>query len=88
MSRTLFYKGCKINITSKHGDVFLKRMLNFVNDIYIDNEHVKAKKDENVNQFLFIIAYLFIQSLEKAAVLGLPQEYKTQRERSHKVEVQ
>ena len=82
---TLFYKGCKINITSKHGDVFLKRMLNFVNDIYIDNEQVKAKKDETVNQFLFIIAYLFIQSLEKAAVLGLPQEYKTQRERSHKV---
>ena len=72
----LFYKGCKINIITKFGDAFLKRMLNFVNDIYVDNEQVKAKKDETENQFLFIIAYLFIQSLEKAAVLGLPQQYK------------
>lgn len=81
----LFYKGCKINITTKYGDAFLKRMLNFVNDIYVDNEQVKAKKDETENQFLFIIAYLFIQSLEKASVLGLPQQYKKHQERSHKV---
>ena len=81
----LFYKGCKINITTKYGDAFLKRMLNFVNDIYVDNEQVKAQKDETENQFLFIIAYLFIQSLEKAAVLGLPQQYQKHQERSHKV---
>lgn len=81
----LFYKGCKINITTKYGDAFLKRMLNFVNDIYVDNEQVKAKKEETENQFLFIIAYLFIQSLEKAAVLGLPQQYKKHQERNHKV---
>lgn len=81
----LFYKGCKINITTKYGDAFLKRMLNFVNDIYVDNEQVKAKKDESENQFLFIIAYLFIQSLEKAAVLGLPQHYQKHQERGHKV---
>jgi 5-methylcytosine-specific restriction endonuclease McrBC regulatory subunit McrC len=81
----LFYKGCKINITTKYGDAFLKRMLNFVNDIYVDNEQVKAKKDEAENQFLFIIAYLFIQALEKAAVLGLPQQYNKHQERSHKV---
>ncbi|UOG90976.1 MAG: McrC family protein [Candidatus Thiothrix sulfatifontis] len=82
---TLYYKGCKINITSKYGDSFLTRMLNFVNDIYIDNEQVKAKKDEHENQFLFIIAHLFIQAIEKAAILGLPQEYKRQQERTHKV---
>ena len=81
----LFYKNCKINIITEYGDAFLKRMLNFVNDIYVDNEQVKAKKDETENQFLFIIAYLFIQSLEKAAVLGLPQKYKKHQERSHKV---
>ncbi len=82
---TLFYKGSKINIITKYGDAFLKRILNFVNDIFIDNEEAKSRKDEAENQFLYIIAYLFIQSLEKAAVLGLPQEYKKQRERSHKV---
>lgn len=52
----LFHKGCKINITTKYGDTFLKRMLNFVNDIYVDNDQIQAKKDENENQFLFIIA--------------------------------
>lgn len=81
----LFYKGCKINITTKYGDAFLKRMLNFVNDIYVNNEQVQAKKDETENQFLFIIAYLFIQALEKVAVLGLPQHYQKHQERSHKV---
>jgi 5-methylcytosine-specific restriction endonuclease McrBC regulatory subunit McrC len=81
----LFYKGCKINITTKYGDAFLKRMLNFVLDIFVDNEQVKAKKDETKNQFLFIIAYLFIQTLEKTAVLGLPQHYQKHQERSHKV---
>jgi len=81
----LFHKGCKINITTKYGDTFLKRMLNFVNDIYVDNEQNKAKKDETENQFLFIIAHLFIQSLEKAVVLGLPQHYQKHQERSHKV---
>lgn len=81
----LFYKGCIINITTKYGDTFLKRMLNFVNDIFVDNEQVKAKKDETENQYLFIIAYLFIQSLEKAAVLDLPQQYEKHQERSHKV---
>lgn len=82
---TLFHKGCKINITTKYGDTFLKRMLNFVNDIYVDNEQIKAKKDETEHQFLFIIAHLFIQSLEKAVVLGLPQQYQKQQERSPKV---
>jgi 5-methylcytosine-specific restriction endonuclease McrBC regulatory subunit McrC len=60
-------------------------MLNFVNDIYVDNKQVKAKNDETENQFLFIIAHLFIQSLEKAAVLGLPQHYQKHQERSQKV---
>ena len=81
----LFHKGCKINITTKYGDTFLKRMLNFVNDIYVDNEQIKAKKDETENHFLFIIAHLFIQSLEKAVVLGLPQQYQKHQERSQKV---
>ena len=81
----LFHKGCRINITTRYGDTFLKRMLNFVNDIYVDNEQIQAKKDETENQFLFIIAHLFIQSLEKAVVLGLPQQYQKQQERSQKV---
>ena len=81
----VYHKGYKFNITTKYGDTFLKRMLNFVNDIYIDNEDISATKSDNKNSFLHIIAYLFIQSLEKSSVLGLPQEYVVKRQRSSKV---
>lgn len=81
----LYHKGCQFNITTPYGDVFLKRMLNFVNDIYVDNQEAKATKSDQPNEFQNIIAYLFIQSLEKASVLGLPKQYKLQTQRSHKV---
>ena len=81
----LYHKGCKFNITTKYGDVFLNRMLNFVNDIYIDNQEFAISKEKKVNEFEYIIAFLFIQSLEKAASLGLPKEYQTHKQRSHKV---
>ncbi|RBW57589.1 hypothetical protein DS884_11080 [Tenacibaculum sp. E3R01] len=84
-SGVVYHKGCKFNITTRHGDVFLRRMLNFVNDIYVDTEKSKASKKEEHNEFQYIIAYLFIQSLEKASVLGLPKEYQSVIQRSHKV---
>ena len=40
----LYHKGCQFNITPLYGDNFLKRMLNFVNDIYVDNQEAKAAK--------------------------------------------
>ncbi|WP_179348751.1 McrC family protein [Winogradskyella pacifica] len=84
-SGVVYYKGCKFNITTRHGGAFLRRMLNFVNDIYVDTEKSKASKKEEHNEFQYIIAYLFIQSLEKASVLGLPKEYQSITQRSHKV---
>lgn len=81
----IFYEGCRFNITTGYGDTFLKRMLNFVNDVFLDINTINAKKDDSKNQFLFIIAYLFIQALEKSAILGLPQQYQRQQEKSHKV---
>lgn len=81
----LYHNGCQFNITTSYGDSFLKRMLNFVNDIYIDNQETIASKSNDVNQFQEIIAYLFIQSLEKASILGLPKKYQKQTQRSHKV---
>lgn len=84
-SGVVYHKGCKFNITTRHGDVFLRRMLNFVNDIYVDTEKSNASKKEEHNEFQYIIAYLFIQSLEKASVLGLPKEYQSITQRSHKV---
>ncbi len=81
----VYHKGCKFNITTKYGNDFLRRMLNFVNDIFIDNQKAPSLKNLRINEFEFIIAYLFIQSLEKASVLGLPNEYQTISQQSHKV---
>jgi 5-methylcytosine-specific restriction enzyme subunit McrC len=82
---TIYHKGVQFNISTPYGDNFLKRMLNFVNDIYIDNQTTKADKSEESNEFQNIIAFLFIQSLEKAAILGLPKTYQSITERSNKV---
>jgi 5-methylcytosine-specific restriction enzyme subunit McrC len=82
---TIYHKDVQFNIVTPYGDTFLKRMLNFVNDIYIDNQSTKADKTEETNEFQNIIAYLFIQSLEKAAVLGLPKTYQSITERSNKI---
>lgn len=81
----IYHQGYQINITSKYGDVFLRRMLNYVNDIYIDNQETDAVKSNETNEFQNIIAYLFIQSLEKASFLGLPKVYKNNSLHSHKV---
>lgn len=81
----IFHKGYLFNITTRYGDVLLTRMLNFVNDIYVDTKESVAKQSENKNEFQTIIAYLFIQSLEKAGVLGLPKKYQNVSERNTKV---
>jgi len=81
----IYHKGCQFNITTAYGDIFLQRMLNYVNDIYIDNQKIQAEKKDETNEFQNIIAYLFIQSLEKASVLGLPKLYKEMTQHSSKV---
>lgn len=81
----IFHKGYSFNITTSYGDVLLSRMLNFVNDIYIETKDRTARPNDNRNEFQIIIAYLFIQSLEKAGVLGLPKKYQNISERNTKV---
>lgn len=81
----LYHKDCQFNIVTPYGDTFLRRMLNFVSDIYIDNQEVKASKSIQNNEFQNIIAYLFIQTLEKASILGLPKVYQKQTQESSKV---
>ncbi|MEY8847633.1 hypothetical protein AB9K26_02395 [Psychroserpens sp. XS_ASV72] len=81
----LYHKGYGFNITTSYGNVLLNRMLNFVNDIYVSTKETEAKLNKKTNEFHYIIAYLFIQSLEKASVLGLPKQFKQVTERSSKV---
>jgi len=81
----IYHKGYQVNITSKYGDVFLRRMLNYVNDIYVDNQKTDAARSNETNEFQNIIAHLFIQSLEKASFLGLPKLYQNITQHSNKV---
>lgn len=66
----------EINITSRFGAPFLKRMLNFANDIYLDDVDAVGEKSKDLDFTRYILFYLFTQSLEKAFLLGLPRSYQ------------
>jgi len=70
------YDGLNFNIQSRFGEPFLKRMLNFANDIYLDDVDAFSIKTEDVDYSRLILYYLFVQSLEKAYLLGLPRIYR------------
>lgn len=80
----VYHNGCRFNIGIPYGNIFLRRMLNAVNEIYIDDQKQPAQRHTKENPFLFILIYLFVHTLEKAAVLGLPKEYSLIRERDTK----
>ncbi len=75
-----FWHGLEINIDSRFSVSFLKRMLNFANNVFLDDVdvsgHIVSKeKDNDISKF--VLYYLFVQSLEKAFLLGLPKTYQT-----------
>ncbi|MEA3452126.1 MAG: hypothetical protein U9Q83_09530 [Bacteroidota bacterium] len=73
-------KQVAVTIESRFGNNFLARMLNYANDIFIDDiQEIENEKSAN-NPFQFVLAYLFIKSLEKATLGGLPSQYKDERE--------
>jgi len=70
------WNGLEINIKSRFSDVFLTRILNFANDIFLDDVNVLGKESKNdLDYSKFIIYYMFIQKLEKAFLLGFPKSY-------------
>ncbi len=68
-----------VEIVSRFGETFLKHILNYVSNIYVDEKENEADKSNQKNQFQFILAYLFVNKLEKASISGLPKSYKTIR---------
>lgn len=54
-----------------------KRMLNFANHIYVDKNTESGNKDKDSD--FPVIKYLFLNSLQKVSVLGLPQEYSKRK---------
>jgi len=72
------YNNVDINIKSRFSDRFLTRMLNFANDVYLNDVSLfKAdeKETKETDYSKFIIYFMFIQKLEKAFLLGLPKSY-------------
>ena len=70
------HNGIDIEISSRFSNKFLERMLNFANDIYVDDVSLGKSIDAKKNLSKIVIYYLFIQTLERAFLLGLPKEYK------------
>jgi len=70
-------KTVDIDIKSRFSDIFLRRMLNFANNVFLDVSVFKAqdKNTKDTDYSKFIIYYMFIQKLEKAFLLGLPKSY-------------
>ncbi len=78
MGRFTFQK-VEFDIGSRFGNAFMQRMLNFANDIYVDDgftaaERVDADKTDYARALLFM---MFVQALEKAFLLGLPKAYRS-----------
>lgn len=70
--------GLDIDIKSRFSNIFLERMLNFANDIFLDDVSITGhdtKNDLDISKY--IIYYMFVQNLEKAFLLGLPKAYKS-----------
>jgi 5-methylcytosine-specific restriction endonuclease McrBC regulatory subunit McrC len=71
------HDGVVYDIQSRFGDVFLQRMLNYVNDIYVDDVELLGRRVDKqpLDYTRLILFYLFAQSLEKAYLLGFPKAY-------------
>lgn len=72
------WQGLEIDIKSRFSNTFLERMLNFANDIFLDDVSITGNKvDKDFDISKYIIYYMFVQNLEKAFLLGLPKAYKS-----------
>jgi len=72
------WNGLEIDIKSRFSNTFLERMLNFANDIFLDDVSITGNKiDKNFDISKYIIYYMFVQNLEKAFLLGLPKSYRS-----------
>lgn len=67
----------EINIQSRFGNLLIKRMLCFANDVYLNDIKSLTENDNADDLSKFILYYLFLQSLEKAYLLGLPKVYQS-----------
>ncbi|ECX4265639.1 hypothetical protein F6H24_06910, partial [Campylobacter coli] len=54
-------------------------MLNFANDVFVDDVSIyqDVKNESNISEF--ILFYIFVQKLEKSFLIGLPKNYQSKK---------
>lgn len=75
----IFYDNLEVEINSRFGKKFLERMLNFANDVFVDDVSIyqDVKNESNISEF--ILFYIFVQRLEKSFLIGLPKNYQSKK---------
>ncbi len=75
----IFYDNLEVEINSRFGKKFLERMLNFANDVFVDDVSIyqDVKNESNISEF--ILFYIFVQKLEKSFLIGLPKSYQSKK---------
>ncbi|MCC2962697.1 McrC family protein [Massilia sp. IC2-278] len=75
----LSYQKHEFDIRSRFGDAFMQRMLNFANDIYVDDWAAPAERiDAATTDYARVLIFMsFVRALEKAFLLGLPKSYRS-----------
>lgn len=73
---SLIINGINLKINTGYSDFFLKRLLDFSNGIFLDNSAIFSE-NEGQDSLLKMIQYMFLTSLRKSLINGLPKEYKT-----------
>jgi len=72
------WDGLEVDVRSRFSDVFMKRMLNCANDVFLDDVSAfDAEESKGLDFSKFIIYYMFVQKLERAFLLGLPKSYSS-----------
>lgn len=69
------FNNIQFDIYPRFGKSFIKRMLNFANDIYFTDADVLGKEDKNKDTTKLILYYLFIQKLQKVSLISFPKSY-------------
>ncbi|SHM74068.1 hypothetical protein [Fibrobacter sp. UWB7] len=77
------YGDVLFNIKPDCSNALYEQMLNYANHIYIDKTEDNGERKDHSD--FPLIEYLFLSSLQRASVMGLPQEYSKQRYHDIKV---
>ncbi len=74
----------KLKINSGYNHFFTKHLLNYSNGLFLDNSAKFDNDDEN-DELSILIQYLFLTTLKRASIVGLPREYQTIEEKNFNI---